>query len=57
MCVQYRKLIFDWSLSHCTDNYNRVHLRYSPGVDGSDYINASYIDVSTGMATFHPYKL
>jgi len=25
-------------------NYNRVHLQMSPGVGGSDYINASYID-------------
>lgn len=29
------------------DNYNRVHLQMSPGIGGSDYINASYIDVSS----------
>ena len=29
------------------DNYNRVHLMMSPGVGGSDFINASYIDVSS----------
>jgi protein tyrosine phosphatase len=28
------------------DNYNRVHLKMSPGIGGSDYINASFIDVS-----------
>ena len=33
------------SLLLATDNYNRVHLQMSPGVGGSDYINASYIDV------------
>ena len=29
-----------------TVNHNRVHLKKIPGVEGSDYINASYVDVS-----------
>ena len=33
--------VFDFS-----DEYNRVKLNFMRGVDGSDYINASYIDVS-----------
>ncbi len=28
------------------DDSSRVCLEYSPGVDGSDYINASHVDVS-----------
>ena len=28
------------------DNFSRVLLEQQPGIDGSDYINASYIDVS-----------
>ena len=29
-----------------SDEYNRVKLNFMRGVDGSDYINASFIDVS-----------
>ena len=29
----------------CTDDYNRVKLKEIPGVHGSDYINASFINV------------
>ena len=29
-----------------TDDHNRVRLKQFPGREGSDYINASYIDVS-----------
>ena len=32
------------------DNYNRAHLKMSPGIGGSDYINASFIDVSGYLA-------
>ncbi len=32
------------------DDYNRVKLSITPGEPGSDYINASFIDVST-----HPH--
>ena len=28
------------------DDYNRVQLKGDPDVEGSDYINASFIDVS-----------
>ena len=28
------------------DDESRVHLSLMPGVEGSDYINANYIDVS-----------
>ena len=28
------------------DNYNRVIIKMKPGIGGSDYINASFIDVS-----------
>ena len=28
------------------DDESRVHLSLLPGVEGSDYINANYIDVS-----------
>ena len=28
------------------DNFTRVSLDQQPGIEGSDYINASYIDVS-----------
>ena len=31
---------------YITVNSNRIHLKAFPGVDGSDYINASYVDVS-----------
>ena len=35
------------SLSSCIlDDYNRVVLKTTPEVEHSDYINASYIDVS-----------
>ena len=36
-----------------TDNYNRVYLTPVPGVNGSDYINASFIDVSSWMQVQH----
>ena len=29
-----------------SDDYNRVQLKGDPDVEGSDYINASFIDVS-----------
>ena len=32
--------------SHSSDDYNRVQLKGDPYVEGSDYINASFIDVS-----------
>ena len=32
--------------SRSLDDYNRVQLKGDPDVDGSDYINASFIDVS-----------
>ena len=35
--------------SHISDDSTRVKLCFFPGVDGSDYINASYIDVSHGL--------
>ena len=31
------------------DDFSRVVLSYTPGVAGSDYINASSIDVSSGL--------
>ena len=31
------------------DEQSRVKLNQKPGVDGSDYINASFIDVSIGL--------
>lgn len=34
---------FDW----LADEQSRVKLYQQPGVEGSDYINASFIDVST----------
>ena len=37
--------VIDILIDHA-DNYNRVHLKMSPGIGGSDYINASFIDVS-----------
>ena len=40
-------------ISFITDNRNRVKLAYIYGQKGSDYINASYIDVSISfMCTF-----
>jgi len=42
-------------LNHCVifvsniDDFSRVKLREIPGKEGSDYINASYIDVN-----YHP---
>ena len=32
--------------SQSLDDYNRVQLKGDPDVEGSDYINASFIDVS-----------
>ena len=32
--------------SRSLDDYNRVQLKGDPDVEGSDYINASFIDVS-----------
>ena len=37
------QLIFE--LFHSPDDDSRVHLSVMPGVEGSDYINANYIDV------------
>ena len=33
-------------VSDFTDDFNRVILKRKPGEENSDYINASYIDVS-----------
>ena len=40
------KQILTLSFLMCTDNHNRVTLMMKPGIGGSDYINASYVDVS-----------
>ena len=34
-------------LIHVTDDFARVKLQETEGVEGSDYVNASYIDVRT----------
>ena len=34
-------------------NYNRVILNALPGVENSDYINASYIEVSSKLGLFN----
>ena len=36
----------------CIDDRNRCRLNAIPGVEGSDYINASFVDVS-----FYPVKI
>ena len=33
------------TLTYVTDDFARVKLQESEGVEGSDYVNASYIDV------------
>ena len=39
------KCYVPWFLTFL-DEYNRVKLNFMRGVDGSDYINASFVDVS-----------
>ena len=39
------KLLYILHIYYNTDDHNRVKLTKMPGVIGSDYINASYIDV------------
>ena len=34
------------SVLHVADDFNRIKLREIPDLEGSDYINASYMDVS-----------
>ena len=41
MLTGTKKNIFD-----VVDDYNRIKLREIPDIEGSDYINASYMDVS-----------
>ena len=36
----------------CTDDFNRIVLSTVPNVDNSDYINASYVDVSSVHLNF-----
>ena len=40
-------VIYYITTSHSLDDHNRVKLTKSPGEVGSDYINASFIDVSS----------
>ena len=42
----FSKVYFQFTLSSFSDERYRVRLLLHPGVSGSDYINASYIDVS-----------
>ncbi len=44
-------LLIEYANDKHLDNYNRVHLQMKPGIGGSDYINASFIDVSFGYTT------
>ena len=37
------------SISSPSDDDSRVHLAQIPGVEGSDYINANFIDVSSAV--------
>ncbi len=36
-----------------TDDHSRVKLQFIPGEDGSDYINANFIDVSYSSTQIH----
>ena len=36
----------------CLDDFSRVKLLEIPGEEGSDYINASFLDVSCRMIIF-----
>ena len=45
MCIIYCICVSCLCIVHA-DNFSRVLLEQQPGIDGSDYINASYIDVS-----------
>ena len=46
MCTSVILIVINYDI---LDDYNRVKLSVTPGVPGSDYINASYIDVRTYM--------
>ena len=37
------------------DEYNRAKLSFIRATDGSDYINASYVDVSVQYVNVHVY--
>lgn len=45
--------IFWWDPYFFTDDYNRVVLETIEGVSGSDYVNASYVDVSMNRDLRH----
>ena len=44
------------SINHAVDE-TRVRLKGDPGVKGSDYINASFIDVSTAIIKLYLEKV
>lgn len=47
LAVYFLSIVDHWlCVTGCADNFSRVLLEQQPGVEGSDYINASYIDVS-----------
>ena len=43
-------------IRYIADDKSRVRLSEIPGVEGSDYINASFIDVCKTYSTFNPNK-
>ena len=52
LCTFYVLCVYYCLCIVCADNFSRVLLEQQPGVDGSDYINASYVDVSHFIAFF-----
>ena len=39
----------DWHIYYLPDDFSRVKLQEIKGVEGSEYVNASYIDVCTAF--------